>query len=121
MSRLILGAIVLFLSAPVAVETTAGMQVNITGEWQFTVELDIGGGEPTFVFEQDGETLTGSYEGLFGTAAITGTVKGNQIEFRFGGDGAEAVYVGSIDGDLMQGTCDYGGVGEGSWEAERQR
>ena len=121
MSRLILGAVVLFMSVPIAAEMTSGMQVDITGTWQFTVELDIGGGEPTFVFEQDGETLTGSYEGLFGAAAITGTVKGNQIEFRFGGDGAEAVYVGGIDGDMMKGTCDYGGVGEGSWQAERQR
>jgi len=121
MSRLILGAVVLFMSVPIATEMTSGMQVDITGTWQFTVELDIGGGEPTFVFEQDGETLTGSYEGLFGAAAITGTVKGNQIEFRFGGDGAEAVYVGGIDGDMMKGTCDYGGVGEGSWQAERQR
>jgi len=121
MSRLLLGAVVLFMSVPIAAEMTSGIQVDITGTWQFTVELDIGGGEPTFVFEQDGETLTGSYEGLFGTAAITGTVKGNQIEFRFGGDGAEAVYVGGIDGDIMKGTCDYGGVGEGSWQAERQR
>ena len=78
------------------------------------------GGEPVFVFEQEGETLTGTYKGTFGTADVTGTVTGNQIEFRFGGEGAEAVYVGTLDSDTMRGTCDYGGVGEGTWEANRQ-
>lgn len=95
-------------------------QVDVTGTWNFVVELDIGGGEPVFVFEQQGEMLTGTYQGTFGTADVTGTVTGNEIEFRFGSEGAEAVYTGTIDGDAMRGTCDYGGVGEGSWEATRQ-
>ena len=99
---------------------TAAQTADVTGTWRFTVELDIGGGEPTFVFEQDGETLAGTYDGLFGAAEVTGTVKGEQIEFRFGTSGVEAVYVGTVDGDNMKGTCDYGGVAEGTWEAQRQ-
>ena len=93
---------------------------DVTGTWHFVVELDIGVGEPTMAFEQDGETLTGIYTGLFGTAEVTGTVTGDRIEFRFGTGAAEAIYVGTLEGDAMQGTCDYGGVGQGTWEAERQ-
>ncbi len=111
-------AVLLVATFPRVAAQTA--PVDITGTWNFVVELDIGGGEPVFVFEQEGEMLTGTYQGTFGTADVTGTVAGNQIEFRFGGEGAEAVYVGTIDGEAMRGTCDYGGVGEGTWEAERQ-
>ena len=39
---------------------------RITGGGELVVELDIGSGDPTFVFEQDGEMLTGTYEGTFG-------------------------------------------------------
>lgn len=94
-------------------------QTDVTGTWNFVVELDVGGGEPTFVFKQDGETLTGTYEGTFGSADVTGTVKGNEIQFTFGAQGAEATYTGTIDGSMMKGTCDYGGVGEGTWEAKK--
>ena len=116
MQKSILGVLVVVAMAAVGVSA----QADVAGSWQFVVELDLGGGDPTFVFEQDGETLTGTYEGAFGNAAVTGTVKGNQIEFRFGAQGSEAVYVGTIDGDTMSGTCDYGGVGEGTWEADRE-
>ena len=112
-------AVVMLLVAALP-QPAAPAQVDVTGTWNFVVELDIGGGEPVFVFEQDGEMLTGAYQGTFGTADVAGTVIGNQIEFRFGGEGAEAVYVGTIDGEAMRGTCDYGGVGEGTWEAQRQ-
>ena len=94
-------------------------QADVTGTWNFVVELDVGGGEPTFVFTQDGETLTGTYEGTFGSADVTGVVKGNEIQFAFGSEGVEATYTGTIDGNMMKGTCDYGGVGDGTWEARK--
>ncbi len=112
----------LLLSVVVALAAAVGVaaQNDVTGTWDFTVELDIGGGEPTFTFTQDGETVTGTYTGTFGEAEVTGTVTGSDIEFRFGGQLGDAVYIGTVDGDTMKGTCDYGGLGEGTWEAERQ-
>lgn len=77
------------------------------------MELDIGSGEPTFAFTQDGETLTGTCQGTFGEAEVSGTGTGNEIEFRFGGQLGDAVYTGTIDGNMKKGTCDYGGLGEG--------
>ena len=56
---------------------------DVTGKWAITVQLDAGSGEPKFEFKQTGEKLTGTYTGLLGSAALTGTVKGNKIEFTF--------------------------------------
>ena len=61
----------------IGVAGLAAAQTNVTGTWNFAVELDLGSGEPVFVFKQDGERLTGTYEGVFGSAELTGTVKGD--------------------------------------------
>ncbi len=100
---------------------TVAAQTDVTGTWNAVVELDLGGGEPVFVFTQDGETLRGTYEGSFGSADITGTVKGGLIEFTFGAETiGEAKYTGTIMGDMMEGTCDYGDfVGAGTWSATK--
>ena len=99
-------------------------QTDVSGTWNFVVNLDAGSGEPVFVFMQDGETLTGDYVGTFGSASVTGRVTGDMIEFTFGAEGAgEATYTGKITasaaGITMEGTCDYGDVGGGTWSATK--
>ena len=72
-------------------------QSDVSGTWNAVVELDLGSGEPTFVFKQDGEMLTGTYEGTFGQADLTGKVTGDTIEFTFGAEGVGAAsYTGKI-------------------------
>ena len=44
---------------------------DISGTWKAAIELDAGSGEPTFVFEQEGELITDSYTGTFGGADLT--------------------------------------------------
>ena len=112
----VLGGLVLV----VAVSAVPVLAADVTGTWSFAVDLGVGSGEPTFVFEQDGETLTGTYVGTFGGANLMGTVKGDVIEFSFEAEGAgRATYTGKIMGDTMQGTCDYGGIATGMWEAKK--
>ena len=95
-------------------------QTNVTGTWNAVVELDLGSGEPVFVFMQEGEALTGSYEGTFGAAELKGLVSGDHIEFTFGAEGVgEATYTGTIMGESMEGTCDYGPIGGGTWTAKK--
>jgi len=99
---------------------TGAAQTDVSGSWNAVVELDLGSGEPVFVFNQDGDTLTGTYEGTFGSADLTGTVTGDTIEFSFGAEGiGEAKYTGKIMGDSMEGTCDYGEAGGGTWSAKK--
>jgi hypothetical protein len=103
-----------FLAAPI-------FAADISGTWTFNVVLDAGGGSPTFIFQQKGEALTGTYKGTFGEAKVTGTVKGDKVEFRFSGDAGSAKYSGTLDGATkMKGTCDYGdAAGKGTFTATK--
>ena len=95
------------------------MAQDVSGTWQARVELDAGSGEPTFVFEQDGDQLSGTYQGTFGAADVTGRVEGDQVEFWFAPQGTQATSAVTMQDTTMQGTCAYGGVGSGTWEAEK--
>jgi hypothetical protein len=98
---------------------------DISGSWEFSVETAMGSGTPNFSLVQKGENLTGTYSGLFGKADITGTVKGDQIDFKFtysynGQDGV-AHYTGTIESATrMKGKVEYGGLGEGTWTGTKR-
>ena len=77
----------------------ASPAANITGKWDFAVETSNGNGSPKFEFKQDGETLTGNYEGQLGSAKLTGTVKGNDVQFKFSVELGEITYTGTIQED----------------------
>jgi hypothetical protein len=116
----------LLLVGGVAPPPAAGQaRTDVTGTWRFQVETSGGSGTPTMVFKQVGETLTGTYEGQFGKAPLTGTVKGQSIAFRFvidvQGQTADAVYEGTVHSDGMKGTVDIGsGAATGTFTAKRQ-
>ena len=107
-----------------AITITAFAAADVNGKWTATVETDAGSGSPSFVFKQSGEALTGSYAGAFGEAPITGTVKGDDIEFTFkasaDGDAVTCKYKGKISGNQIKGTVDLGSVGTGTFTATKQ-
>ncbi len=89
------------------------------------METAAGSGNPSFTFKQEGEKLTGTYKGLFGTADLTGTVKENEIKFFFKvdyqGQNFEITYEGKIeDKDTMRGTVKMSEIGEGTWTGKRR-
>ena len=96
---------------------------NIAGQWQFTVELAVGTGRPLVTFKQDGEKITGTYEGRYGKSALEGTVKENRVEFIVTvvaeGTTVSGAFVGDVEKDRMTGTVDYEGAGDGTWSAVR--
>ncbi len=100
-------------------------QTDVTGHWNAFVQLGTGSGEVEFVLQQTGETLTGTYRGALGDAGITGTVRGRRIEFAFQAEEAEATYTGRITQGpasmTMDGSCDYGDIGSGTWSAKKVR
>jgi hypothetical protein len=98
---------------------------DVSGNWEFTVDTAMGSGSPSFVFKQSGENLTGTYSGLFGKADVTGTVKGDQIDFKFNfsysGQSGVAHYTGKIEGPTkMSGKVAFGDLGDGTWTAAKQ-
>ena len=108
------------------VTVAAQPKVDVTGKWLFTVETGAGGGTPTVTLKQDGEKLTGHYSSqTFGEVDLTGSVKGQNIEFSFSGDAQgtalKVTYTGTIENkDSMKGKVDLGGVAEGTFTAKRQ-
>ena len=97
---------------------------DVTGKWIFQVETSAGGGTPVFTFKQEGEKLTGHYSGQLGEAELTGSVKGQSIDFKFKvevqGFIVESTYTGRIEGkDSMKGTVTLAGLGEGTFTGKR--
>jgi hypothetical protein len=100
---------------------------DVSGTWQVTVEVSGGTGNPTIVLKQQGEQLTGTFSSqILGDAKLTGTVKGNAIEFGFEGDaGGQTIkvsYKGTIDSPTaMKGTAVYSGFDDkATWSATRK-
>lgn len=106
--------------------TAQSTKIDLTGKWTFTVTTDAGTGEPTVTLKQDGEKLTGHYSSqVLGEADLTGTVKGQKIEFAFTanaqGTSLDVKYSGTVESkDALKGTVDLGGLGSGTFTAKRQ-
>ncbi|MBZ5610953.1 MAG: hypothetical protein LAP38_22035 [Acidobacteriia bacterium] len=96
---------------------------DLTGTWSAAVTLDAGSGTATFVFKQDGNKLTGTYSGAVGSANVTGTVNGSDVEWSFdAGDAGKVSYKGTVDASgKIAGTVQYGQLGSGKFTAEKQK
>ena len=97
---------------------------DAAGTWQLEVETAAGSGTPTFTFKQDGSKLTGRYKGQFGEADVTGSVKGNEVEFgndvTIEGNTVRVTYTGTIDKDAMKGTVKFGELAQGTFKGVRK-
>jgi hypothetical protein len=100
--------------------------VDVTGTWIFTVMSEAGTGTPTVTFKQEGEKLTGHYSSmLVGEADLTGTVKGQAIEFTVRADlqgmPIEFKFIATIENkDYMKGKLDTGGFGDATFTGKRK-
>jgi hypothetical protein len=118
--------IVLFAVIGVVVTRANAPAVDISGTWVFSVDLDSGGhGDPTFVFKQDKETLTGSYDGPLGQYQVAGTIKENKAVFSFeftnDGESHKATYTGAIESAAkMSGTMEITNGPKGKWTATKK-
>jgi hypothetical protein len=98
--------------------------IDVTGTWAFQVETPAGSGTPTMTLKQDGGKLSGHYSGQLGEAELTGTVKGNAVEFSFDvspeGNALHVVYSGTAEKDSMKGTVKLASFGEGTFTAKKK-
>jgi hypothetical protein len=117
MRRIIVGLI------GIALFSVALLGADISGTWSAAVTLDAGSGTATFVFKQAGDNVTGTYTGAVGSANVTGTVKGSDVEWSFdAGDAGKVSYKGKLDAaGKIAGTVEYGQLGKGTFTAEKQK
>lgn len=117
-------AVAAIFAAAFAVSPVLAQGVNVTGDWAFTVTTDQGAGTPVLTFKQDGEKLTGSYNGQLGAADLTGTVKGNAIHFTFTidlqGQQAPVTYDGTVEKTAMKGTMNIAGMVNGTFTGTKK-
>jgi hypothetical protein len=101
-------------------------RVDVTGKWAFDVTTSAGSGKPIVTFKQSGETLTGHYSSTnLGEADLNGTVRGQDIAFKFVGTvqgmSVDVTYTGTIESnDELQGRLDIAGLAQGTFTAKRQ-
>ena len=113
----------LAISALAALASTE--PAKVAGKWNVTMQLESITGHPVILLKQDGEKLTGVYEGRYGQSELKGTIKEKEIEFRvaFTAEGmqTEGVFAGTVNGDSMSGDVAFEGAGEGTWTATRAK
>ncbi len=120
------GALIMAVLLAVPAAQTAQAKVDVTGIWAFEVQTENGTGTPTVTFKQDGEKLTGHYSSQFlGEAELSGTVKGQSIEFVVAasvqGNAIELSFTGTIENkDAMKGKVSLAGMGEGTFTGKRK-
>jgi hypothetical protein len=107
-----------------AILTVGAQSTNVTGNWKLTIETPNGTGNPSVVFKQEGEKLTGTYKGRFGDSALEGSVKGKDIKFSFKvnaqGQEIQVEYAGTVDGDTMKGKAKFGDMFEGNFTGKKE-
>jgi len=119
-SLLIVCFIALFVVAATGIAQEAE-KIDLTGTWNLSVQTPSGQtGSPIFVLKQTGDKLTGTYQGFFGDAPVTGTVTGKEFEMTYTMQGQTTVYKGKTDGKNMVGKIDFAGQGEGSFTGKKK-
>ena len=104
----------------------AQSKTDVTGKWALEVMTQAGGTTmPEVTLKQEGEKLTGHYTSqALGEANITGTIKGQQIEFSFNvevqGFALKVRYTGTVEGTTMKGAISLGELGDGVFTGKKQ-
>lgn len=109
-------AAVLAGSVPAAIEAQ-----EIAGTWVLSVDLSAGSGDATFVLEQRGDSIFGTYSGVLGEQQVKGTLEGNRVRFSFSeGQVGTVSYDGTVEGNTMSGRCSYGMLGDGTFSGTKR-
>lgn len=117
------------VAASAQTPTPAAKAPDVAGKWTMAMELSIGTSNPVLVLKQDGETITGTYQGRYGEAKVAGKVTADrkiQFTVSLSAEGSEVTmfFSGEVaaDGQMLEkGTCNIEGLGEGTWAAKREK
>ena len=106
--------------------STTSTASSLTGDWTVSVELPNMTANPGLTLKQDGEKLTGEYiSAQYGKFPVTGTVKGNDVNFSFSmsveGTALDVGYTGTLQKDgSLKGSVNYGDMMSGTFVAVKK-
>lgn len=112
------------LSKPQPVSRPNGpAAADLSGQWDVETKYYAATVKQTFMIQQTGNDLKGTYIGHIGSRDLVGTINGNDVIIRstYGVDGARvhSFFNGKLVGDALQGHLSVGEYGEGTWTAKR--
>ena len=107
----------MLLNGSVSVQAQA---IDVSGKWNMKVETTAGSGSPVFVLKQSKDSISGTYTGQLGEAAVKGTIKDKEIRLEFKGGEIACVYTGTVDGNTMKGKAVFGDLGEGTFTGTKE-
>jgi len=126
-ASLLIAAVMMFVSHPVAAQSKAAQAKSIAGTWNATVALpNGGGGAPTLTFAVKGDSISGTVKRASGESfPLRGTIKGKELNYSYSIPGeSEQILVtvkATVMGDSLSGTMDFGGRGTGQLSAKRAK
>jgi hypothetical protein len=97
---------------------------DITGTWAVTIHYPPPDGDyqATYVLKQDGEKVTGEYQGMYGPAAVTGSIKSSDVVLSVTVKGSTARFSGKIaSATKMSGTVTGTSNEARKWSAEKKK
>jgi hypothetical protein len=110
-------AVLVALPAPVAA------QAMMTGEWNAQMNTPGGTREFKIIFEQKGDSLSGTVKRASGDVQLAGTIKGTAVTFwysiEYGGNPLTLTVKATLSGNTLKGTIDLGGGAEESFSATK--
>ena len=101
--------------------------VNITGKWTVSLELESITATPAVEFKQEGEKLTGTYTGRYGSFPFEGRIKDRGLEFvvKMNAEGMDVqmAFSGEVaaDAQSIRGKVTLAEMGDGTWTAVRAK
>jgi hypothetical protein len=101
----------------------SAQDVDLTGDWVFTVESPNGTGERKVTFVQDGNELSGEIASSRAAGPLSGTIDGDKVTFvamvMMESGPFEITYTGTVKGDEMEGAVAFGTYGSGTFKGHR--
>jgi hypothetical protein len=114
-------------SAPVGgpvVTPAAAVSSQVAGLWTLTVESPMGREDVDASFTLVGDHVSGTMRSAGRDVPLEGTVNGNVLRFDMSldvrGQALQLDYVGTVEGDTMSGTVQFGPIGTGKFSGTRK-
>jgi hypothetical protein len=98
---------------------------SLAGKWAMELVTDAFTATPALEFMQQGEKLTGTYEGRYGKFPFTAVLKDKALSFSFtmSAEGTDVLmaFKGEVAADFksIKGTAELAGMGSATWTAKR--
>ena len=128
MRKLLMAVIAIAAVVTTSAQTTKPVAVNITGKWVVSLQTDAFTSTPAVEFKtQEGEKVTGTYTGRYGSYPFEGKLKERALEFSFKmsaeGTDVEMWFGGEVaaDAQSMKGRATLTGLGDATWTATRAK